>query len=149
MNTALKNATDAETGIRALIDSWLQAVKSQDVGRIMSHYADDVVAYDAILQLQFKGADAYGKHWQFCMEQCSGPTVFELHGTTVAADGDVAFTHALCRCGGTDDQGNEQTGWTRMTACYRKLDGRWKIAHEHFSAPFDMENGKALLELQP
>jgi ketosteroid isomerase-like protein len=36
----------------------------------------------------------------------------------------------------------------RVTFCCRKAAGRWKIAHEHFSAPFDPESGK-VLDLQP
>jgi ketosteroid isomerase-like protein len=37
----------------------------------------------------------------------------------------------------------------RATVCCRNAGGRWRIAHEHFSAPFDMESGKALLGLEP
>lgn len=148
MNTALNTAT-AEAGIRTHIDSWLQAVRSGDLNTLMDHYSTDVVAYDAILQLQFKGTEAYGKHWAFCMSQCGGPSIFELHQPTVAAADDVGFAYALCRCGAVDEQGNEQSGWTRMTACYRRIDGAWKTVHEHFSAPFEMESCKALLELQP
>ena len=36
-----------------------------------------------------------------------------------------------------------------MTVCYGKIDGDWKVVHEHFSSPFDMQSGKALFELQP
>ncbi len=31
----------------------------------------------------------------------------------------------------------------------RLSEVEWSIVHEHFSAPFDMENSKALLDLQP
>jgi ketosteroid isomerase-like protein len=37
----------------------------------------------------------------------------------------------------------------RVTVCCRNTSGRWLIAHEHFSVPFDMESGKALLSLEP
>jgi ketosteroid isomerase-like protein len=39
--------------------------------------------------------------------------------------------------------------WWRVTVCYRKIDGRWKIAHEHNSVPFNVNNGKASLDLKP
>ncbi|MCC2663201.1 MAG: hypothetical protein K0S35_1123, partial [Geminicoccaceae bacterium] len=45
--------------------------------------------------------------------------------------------------------GKEQVGWMRATFCCRKTNGRWRIAHEHFSAPFDPESSKALFDLQP
>ena len=31
----------------------------------------------------------------------------------------------------------------------RNTRGSWAVAHEHFSAPFDPESGKALLDLAP
>ena len=37
----------------------------------------------------------------------------------------------------------------RVTVCFRRTGGRWLIAHEHFSVPFDMESGKALMNLEP
>lgn len=139
----------AEDEIRGLLDSWLQAVKAQDVPRIMTHYAPDVLAFDAIMKLQFKGAEEYGAHWKMCMEMCPGPMTFEMHEVGVEAGRDLAFCHYICHCGGTDDKGELQSGWMRVTVCCRKAGGKWLIAHEHFSAPFDCESGKALTDLKP
>jgi ketosteroid isomerase-like protein len=61
----------------------------------------------------------------------------------------VAFAHGLCRCGAKDESGEEKTSWMRFTTCYRRTSGSWKIVHEHFSAPFDVESGKALFDLKP
>jgi len=33
--------------------------------------------------------------------------------------------------------------------CYRKLDGTWLVTHEQSSVPFDVESGKASLDLTP
>lgn len=38
----------------------------------MSHYAPDVLAFDAILRLRFKGAEAYRDHWQASLAMCPG-----------------------------------------------------------------------------
>jgi hypothetical protein len=37
----------------------------------------------------------------------------------------------------------------RVTVCFRNTEGTWMIVHEHFSAPFDPQSGKALLDLEP
>lgn len=146
---ATKEAPEsAESGIRALIEHWAAAIRSADVDRIMAFYADDVIAYDAIAQLQFVGKPAYRDHWAFCMSMCGG-MIFDPGDITASADGDVGFAHCLIRCGGVGPDGQEQANWMRMTAGYRRAAGHWKIAHEHFSAPFDMESGKALFELTP
>ena len=134
----------SETEIRDALEDWARAVRARDVDRIFTHYAPDIVAFDAIAQLQFKGADAYRKHWEACMTMCTGPMIFELHELRVAAGAELAFVHALNRCGGTGPDGREMSGWMRMTTCLRKQHGAWRVVHEHFSAPFDVQSDKVL-----
>ncbi len=149
MDTASVKNTTVQGEIRARLDSWNKAVNLRDVKSIMSNYAPDVVAFDAVQQLKFKGVEAYGKHWEACLAMCPGPMVFELGDVDISADDNVAFSYSLINCGGTDETGVLKTSWMRMTSCFRKIDGQWKIVHEHFSAPFDMQTGKALFNLQP
>lgn len=139
----------AEAEIRALMDKYLHAIHARDVDRIVACYAPDILAFDAISQLQFKGVEAYRTHWEACLAMCPGPMIFEMHDLSVAASDDVAFSHWLTRCGGTSENGEEKTSWMRATGCYRKRNGKWALAHEHYSAPFDVATGKALLELTP
>lgn len=84
------------SAIRQLIEDWRAAVRASDVPRIVSYYAEDIVAFDAILQLQFKGRDAYQKHWQACTEMCKGPMTFDIAELQIHADQQVAFAHYLC-----------------------------------------------------
>ncbi len=149
MNAETIKAT-AEAEIRELMDNWLQSVRSLNINGIVSHYAPDVVAYDAIAQLQFKGVDAYKKHWETCLAMVpAGAMIFEIRDLNIAAGDDVAFSHCLNWCGGKDENGEEKASWMRMTSCYRKKNGKWAIVHEHFSSPFDMQSGKALFDLKP
>jgi uncharacterized protein (TIGR02246 family) len=141
--------TDEQAQIRGLLDDWAKAARASDVDRIMAAYAPDILSFDAIAQLRFKGTDAYRKHWEACIAMCPGPMIFEIHDLRIEAGDDVAFGHYLLKCGATGDDGTEKTGWMRATVCWRKRSGRWMVAHEHFSAPFDVESGKALLNLEP
>ena len=141
--------TNDEAKIRELIEHWANAARTSDLDGIMSHYAPDIVAFDAIAQLQFKGKDAYRKHWEACLSMCAGPMIFEVHDLHIAARDDLAFGHYLSRCGGTGPDGVEKVGWMRGTVCCRKINGKWLVVHEHFSAPFDMESSKALFDLEP
>lgn len=63
MTTATSQVT-AEAEIREQMDSWLKAVLAMDIDDIVSHYSPDILAFDAVSQLQCKGIDAYKKHWQ-------------------------------------------------------------------------------------
>jgi ketosteroid isomerase-like protein len=148
MNTAAETH-GPEAQLRALLDRYVSAIRARDLDAITAHYSPDIVAFDAILQLQFRGLEAYRQHWQMCLESMHGEMSFEIHELTLHAHGDLAFGHYLCRCGGTDEQGQAHGGWMRVTAGFAKLGGDWKLLHEHFSAPFDPQSGKALFDLQP
>lgn len=135
--------------IQTLVEAWLNAVRSSDLDAIMAHYAPGVIAYDAIMALQFKGAAAYRDHWQACLAMCTGPMTFEIHDLAVVAEGDTGFAHGLVRCGGPDETGEVRTSWMRMSGGYRRSGGRWHIVHEHFSAPFEPQSGKAIFDATP
>ncbi len=143
------NNAAAETAIRAELEQWLVAVRAKNIPAIMQHYAPQIRAFDAIAQLQFQGLEAYTAHWRACLEYCPGDMHMRLQDIEIQATEDLAFCSALCLCGGVDEQGVEQCGWMRMTACYRRLDQEWKVVHEHFSAPFDPLSNQVLQGLQP
>lgn len=139
---------DAEQEIRAALDNFLKTVSAKDVDAIMAFYASDVVAYDAIAALQFKGAEAYGEHWRQCLSAC-GALSMAASDIHIAAVGDLATCHYLHRCAGVDEKGEGQACWMRATVVWRRQDGDWKIIHDHYSAPFDPESGQAMMGLVP
>ncbi|MBD8192681.1 nuclear transport factor 2 family protein [Pseudomonas fluorescens] len=132
------------TAINTLIEQWKQAVIGADIDKIVSFYADDIVSFDAVTALQFKGKAAYRAHWEECMKHCPGPGIFEFHELRIVEAQDSAFAHWLAHCGGAD-----KACWMRVTAGYQRFSGEWKVVHEHWSAPFDMQSGAALFDLKP
>lgn len=138
-----------QVAIQNLLEAWFAAVRDKDLNAIMTYYAPDIVAYDAILALQFTGSDAYRKQWEMCLEMCNGPMVFEAHHLKIHTSDDIAVAHWLCRCGAADEKGEVKSSWMRASAAYRNTYAGWKAVHEHFSAPFDPSSGKALFDLEP
>ncbi|TFH86915.1 DUF4440 domain-containing protein [Billgrantia azerbaijanica] len=138
-----------ETAVLDCLERWAAAVRAKDVEAIVAHYTPDIVAFDAILQLQFKGLEAYRRHWDACMALCAGPMAFQIHEEVIHVDGNVAFCHGLIECGGANERGEIDTGWLRATIGLRRIEGEWRIVHEHHSAPFDMTSRQALLDLTP
>lgn len=153
MNTRSEDAIvanpDAQAQIRSALERWCAAVRDKDLPAIMAYYHPDVVAFDAIVQLQFKGRDAYRRHWEYCLGMCEGPMLFQQRDLVIHAAGDVAFAHWLNHCGAQDENGETKGSWMRGSAGYLLTAEGWKAIHEHFSAPFDMTTGKALFDLDP
>lgn len=145
----MTNNSKAEQQIRDMVSRYVNAVRAKDVSRIADLYTDDVVAFDAILALQFKGKAAYIEHWHTCMGYASGDMHFEIHQLNVSANEQLAFSHSVNLCGCTNEQGKMESSWMRCTQCWKHTADGWKIVHEHFSAPFDVASGQALFNLQP
>jgi uncharacterized protein (TIGR02246 family) len=126
----------SEADVRKFLQAYFDSMTSLDTEAIAAHYSPDVIAYDAIGNLEFVGRDAYKAHWKACLDMCKAMT-FEPRDLKVHIDGDLAVAHALVRCGGTGLDDTEHLGWMRTTMAARRKDGAWQIVHEHHSAPFD------------
>jgi hypothetical protein len=77
-----------------------------------------------------------------------GPVGYEIRDLTLTTDDkddNVAFTHSANRISGKRTVGKDSDAWVRSTVCYRKIDGKWMVAHEHVSVPYYMETGKPRL----
>ncbi len=139
----------AEAQIHHLMDDWARAARDKDIDGIMACYTPDIVSFDMIPPLQYVGAEAYRKDWQMGFEMCQEPGDFETRDETLAVGADVAFCHRLNRMSGTDEEGNAFDCWVRWTQCFKKVHGKWLIAHEHISVPLDMQTNQALTDLKP
>jgi len=147
MATASRNADEAQ--IRGLIDHWLVALRAKDVTERTSGYTADVVVFDVINPLQHVGLDGLRRRLETWFSTFQGPVDCEIRDLNIATSGDVAFVHSLNRfSGSTRDEGALHM-WVRFTVGLRKIDGHWMVTHEHASVPFDVETGKASVDLAP
>jgi PhnB protein len=79
-----------------------------------------------------------------------GPIGYEITELIVTVGGDVAFAHSLNRMTGTRSDGETTDVWFRSTVGFRKLDGAWRVVHEHASVPFYMDGSvRAAVDLRP
>jgi uncharacterized protein (TIGR02246 family) len=147
----IKNSSASDQAqIQQLIDNWVRALRAKDVNGVMSHYAADVVVFDLAPPLQYKGADAYRENWEAWFPTFRGPIGYEIRDLSIAASDDIAFCHSFNRITGTRTDGEKTDVWVRATVCCRKVDGSWKIVHEHQSLPFYMDGShRAAVDLTP
>ena len=122
--------TDDPAAIRTVLEEWARAVREADMDGVLAPHMDDVVMFDVPPGVA-RGMDEYRATWDlFFAEQGKG--AFDLRDLEVATAGDVAFAHALVTCGPRE---GEERFDVRLTVGLRKVDGVWRITHEHHSVP--------------
>lgn len=138
-----------EAQIRQLLEQWAQALHAKDLNTLMSYYAPDILTFDILPPLHYQGIEAYRKNFEAWFAAVQGPIEYETRDLRLTMGADVAFCHSLNRVRSTRTSGETTETWVRVTVGFRKMQGTWRITHEHVSVPCDMETSQALLHLQP
>jgi uncharacterized protein (TIGR02246 family) len=133
-DTTQRSPGTDETELRALIARWSKAVRDQDIAGIRADHNSDVLMFDVPPPFLSRGLDAYMATWETFFAWQAKPVQFDLHDIAITAGNDVAFATALGRC--CDLSSGERVDLEfRLTMGFRKLDGQWRILHEHHSIP--------------
>lgn len=140
--------TTAETAIHALVQRWAQALRDRDAAAILQDCAPGRLAYTLAPPLVSHSADKAGLQAWF--DTWQGSLGCELRDLDVTAAGDLGFCHGLVHLSGTKTDGTTADLWFRQTLCFRRLDGAWKVVHQHQSVPFHMDGSfRAAVDLAP
>jgi uncharacterized protein (TIGR02246 family) len=147
--TVEDNKKNDEAEIKRVIEGGVEALRDKNIEGVMSFYAQGVVSFDIVPPLRYVGAEAFRKVWEEVFFVYQGPIDYEIHDLTITVGDDVAFTHSLNRISGTLNTGQKTDLWLRVTACFRKINGKWLIVHHQNSVPVDLKTGRAVLDLKP
>jgi uncharacterized protein (TIGR02246 family) len=129
---------DHQQQIRTLIERWAEAVHTTDLDAVLADHSDDIVMFDVPPPDDgVRGIDAYRETWPPFFEWQARGASFEIVELDVTAGDDVAYAHALLRCGMPDELAERPERRLRLTLGLRREDGRWVVAHEHHSFPLD------------
>ena len=90
---------DDGTEIRALIERWAKAVHADDIDGVLADHTDDIVMFDVPPPNEVRGKEAYRDTWPPFFEWQKQGATFEIVSLEVTAGNDIAFAHALLRCG--------------------------------------------------
>jgi ketosteroid isomerase-like protein len=115
------------------------------VDEIMEYFDDtpEMLQFDLMDPAQFKGP-AFRRHFNDLVTEFSSNIKVDIIDMQTHADNRLAFVSSRQRNYGTDPQGHPFDFTFRVTDCFRKTNGKWKIVHEHVSFPIDsMASGKA------
>jgi ketosteroid isomerase-like protein len=120
--------------IRRVLDARLAALRTKDAERLVAHYATEVVKFDLAPPLAHTGPavrDVAG--WDSWFATWSGPIWQEISefAATVATEAGIAYCHGLVKLRGEKIVEGTVDMWFRSTWCLGRIDGRWRITHEH------------------
>ncbi|WP_367873637.1 nuclear transport factor 2 family protein [Luteolibacter sp. Populi] len=135
--------------LRSIMAESVAACRAKDANALVARHAAQVMAFDVVDPLRYRGADAVEERTRQWLDSFSGPIGYELLDLVVVAGGDAGFCHSLNHVNGTKTDGSRISMWWRATVCFRKIGGEWKATHLHSSVPFDPETGLASIGLEP
>jgi uncharacterized protein (TIGR02246 family) len=127
-------ASTNETEINRLIDRWAKAVREENRAAIRAGHDPDMLMFDVPPPFLSQGLDAYMATWETFFSTAEKPVRFHFTDVKVTAGDDVAFATAIGHCVDLSSGKREELHF-RLTMGLRKIDGRWRILHEHHSLP--------------
>ena len=136
MPSITKESHDGDAqAIRALIERWAEAVRREDLTAIRADHDPDILMFDVPPPFLSRGLDAYMATWRLFFASVEKPVSFSFEDIEVTAGSDVAFATAKGRCVNIDRAGKREPLEFRLTMGLRKIDGKWRVMHEHHSRP--------------
>jgi uncharacterized protein (TIGR02246 family) len=123
--------TNDEQQIRDLVTRWAEAVHGGDLDGVLADHAEDIVMFDVPPPHDgVRGLDAYREAWPGFFEWQAQGASFDVVSLEVTAGEDVAYAHALLRCGMPQDLADRPEARLRLTLGLRKEDERHDAAGE-------------------
>jgi len=142
-------ASTDEAEILSLIGALHTAHHEKSVMGIAAPYAPHAVIYDLEPPLSHDGIPVERKRkW---LETWDTPIDLTAQDFKVEVSGDHAYGHGFLRMTGTKKGAEGPVSfWMRATTCFERIDGAWRIVHEHTSVPFHMDGSlRPAFDLQP
>lgn len=134
-----------------MLDSYQAAVLAKDVDAFAALYDDDIHVFDMWGHWTLSGIDAWramARDWFASLGTETVVVTASEVQTTLA--GDLALGHAVLSYTAVSAQGERlRSMHNRISVGMRRHGQRWKVFHEHTSAPLDPQTTKAMLQLPP
>jgi uncharacterized protein (TIGR02246 family) len=139
----------AEQELRDLVAERVAAVAAKDPDPLVARFATDVTTFDLLPPLMRRGSGPIIEKMQQWFDGYASRIGYEVEELEVTVEGDLGVCSFAYHVSGTLQSGDEVDMWVRATLCCRRIDGTWKIVHDHESVPFDPSTGMAVLDATP
>jgi ketosteroid isomerase-like protein len=133
--TAQASDATATAKVRAVLDKYVQAVKSADENLLREVWAQgENVSYVNPMQRLRSWGELQG-FWQGFLKNSFTQRELTLNNVAIQASGDVAWVVFDWEFSGiqTDGKPSRSRGWE--TQVYQRTDRGWRMRHAHYSVP--------------
>jgi PhnB protein len=138
---------DDTAQIRKLLAARAAAISAKSADDLVAQQTPDFAVFSLAPPLRDESGVGGLKAW---FATWDGPIGYDLHEVSIDAGSDVAYARYFTHLVGRKTDGSSADLWFRSTTGFRKVDGVWKIAHDHDSVPFYMDGSyKAAIDLKP
>lgn len=138
-------AGDAKTDITALEHKLIAATSGSQA---ITYYDDkNIVLYDFVPPLQYVGGKAVLADFNNFFDNAKD-VKGEFLDLDVVTDGRLGVAHSIQHFTWTGKDGKPMAATVRVTDCWHKVNGQWKIFHSHISVPTDPATGKSEMNLK-
>jgi ketosteroid isomerase-like protein len=142
--TRKESDSQEEAEIRGLIADQQRAVYAKDVERIMSYYTAEFAVFNVKPPFQIRGTGEWRRVWETSLSHFPASFGTETRDLVITVSGGMAVAHYLSRFTGLPGD----PSWIRTTAVYKRIDGKWRIVHEHYSVPINPETSRAVFAVE-
>lgn len=134
--------------VSALLEEYRDAVHAKDVDRFVAIFSDDVRVFDMWGAWSHDGIESWREMAEGWFGSLGDELVrVEFDDVQATVGEDAAVVSAFVTFAGLSADGDELRSMNnRLTWGLRKIDGAWKVVHEHTSAPVEMATGKVDLK---
>jgi ketosteroid isomerase-like protein len=138
-----------EKEIRKLYEEWFKDSGKKDLKKVMEKIDDNAVSYEHDTPLQYVGTDAIREVCRKGFEAMKGELDWNIPDLKIIIKDDIAITWGLNHMQ-AQEPGKEMIDlWSRGTRIFQKINGKWKMIHQHVSFPYDPETGEVKMNLKP
>ena len=129
--------------VGALLEEYRDAVHAKDVDRFVAIFADDVRVFDMWGTWSHDGIESWREMAEGWFGSLGDELVrVEFDDVQTSVGEDAAVLSAFVTFAGLSADGEQLRSMNnRLTWGLRKMDGAWKVVHEHTSAPVEMATG--------
>jgi uncharacterized protein (TIGR02246 family) len=123
-----------EDEIEDLLREWAAAIRARDLEGVVARHTENVLMFNVPPPSRgLRGIAEYRASWPPFFEYIASGAEFEFVELKVTTGVVVAYASALLRCGTPDELARDPDNLLRLTVGLRRIDGEWRIAHEHHS----------------